>query len=232
MRDFAERYQRLIAFEFPKQHQVAFARSVDIADYYRRHFRATPRTVFVSRTDHVLYDLWWLCHWCNDYQLVPRERIPWLTRMSVLMEQRRSGVTRYKDPLSCEYVLVEDQQRSIRFERDCPNPVWWFDYTRQETGPGGSASEPTEIPDVTVRLHPWVRGGGRLTTHLRCQTAAEFPDYAICLWGLPEDADPTAPIETSARQAIVVRNLQGDWHLVLRFDLVPDAHLELSLRQR
>jgi len=50
MLDFIEKYQWLVAFEFPKRHPVAFARSIDIADYYRRHFRVTPRTVFVSRT--------------------------------------------------------------------------------------------------------------------------------------------------------------------------------------
>jgi hypothetical protein len=232
MRDFVERYQRLIALEFPKRFRVAFARSVDIADYFRRHFPATPRTVFVSRTDHLRYDMWWLCHWCNDYQLVPRERIPWLTRMSVLMAQRRSGVTRYKDPLSCEYVLVEDQRRSIRFERDCPNPIWWFDYTHQEAGPQGSASEPTETPDVTVRLHPWQREAGRLTTQVYLETAAEFPDYAVCLWGLPDDVDPNGPVETTAREAIMARNLQGECHLVLCFDLGPGARIEVNLRRR
>ena len=33
-----------MAFEAPKQHKVAYALSVDIADYYRRHFETTPRT--------------------------------------------------------------------------------------------------------------------------------------------------------------------------------------------
>jgi hypothetical protein len=232
MRGFVEQYQRLIAFDFPKQYRVAFARSIDIADYYRRHFHTTPRTVFVSRTDHLLHDMWWLCHWCNDYQLVPRERIPWLTRMSGLMAQRASGVLRYKDPLSCEFVLVEDHRRSIRFERDCPNPIWWFDYTRQEAGPSGSLSEPTEIPDVTVRLQPWSCAVDRLTTEVRLETEARFADYAICLWGLPDDVDPTAPIETTAAEAVLASNLQGEWHLVLRFDLEPGARLAVSLRRR
>lgn len=233
MRDFVEQYQRLVAFGFPKQHRVAFARSIDIADYFRRHFRVTPRTVFVSSTDHLLHDMWWLCHWCNDYQLIPRQRLPWLTRMSTVMGQRRDGVTRYKDPLSCEYVLVEDQSCSIRFERECPNPIWWFDYTRQEAGPQGSASEPTEIPDVRVRLHPWQRSGAQLATQVALETTARFPGYAICLWGLPEEVDPDAPVVTSARgEAVLARNLAGEWHLVLRFDLEPGARIDLRLGRK
>ena len=77
MLSFVEKYQRLIAFELPKRRHVAFARSIDVADYYRRRFRVTPRTVFVSRTEHLDYDMWWLCTWCNQRILVLRQRIPW-----------------------------------------------------------------------------------------------------------------------------------------------------------
>lgn len=232
MSDFVERYQRLIAFDFPKRYRVVFARSIDIADYYRRHFAATPRTLFVSRTDHVLYDRWWLCHWCNEYHLVPRERLPWETRMSVLMAHRRNGTTRFKDPLSYEYVLVEDQRASIRFERECPNPIWWFDYTQQETGPEGSSIAPVDVPDVSVALSPWRREGNTLVATVRLDTAAEQPDYAICLWGLPPEVDPDAPIETDAREAIMARNLEGEAHLVLRLDLKPGAEVQVRLRCR
>jgi len=227
-----ECYQRLIAFEFPQTRRMAFARSIDIADYFRRHFEATPRTVFVSRTDHVLHDMWWLCHWCNEFNLVTRERLPWQTRMSTLMAQRQSGVTRFKDPLSYEYVLVEDQQASIRFERECPNPIWWFDYQSQEAGPQGSTIAPVEIPDVTVVVAPWREVAGKLQTTIRLETAATVPDYAICLWDLPRDADPEAPVETDATEAIWARNLQDEWHLILRLDLKPGAEVRLTLRRR
>lgn len=232
MAEFVDRYQRLIAFDFPKRHRVVFARSIDIADYYRRHFAATPRTVFVSHTDHVLYDRWWLCHWCNEYHLVPRERLPWDTRMSVLMAHRRNGTTRFKDPLSYEYVLVEDQRASIRFERECPNPIWWFDYTRQETDPEGSTIAPVEVPDVNVVLSPWRREGKTLTATVRLDTAAELPDYTICLWGLPQEVDPAAPVETDAKEAILARNLQNETHLVLRLDLKPGAEVQVRVRCR
>lgn len=59
MHEFVHRYQQFMAFEMPKLQKVAFARSIDIADYYTRHFNRTPRTVFVSKTDHVHYDKWW-----------------------------------------------------------------------------------------------------------------------------------------------------------------------------
>lgn len=104
-----------MAFEFTKEDKLVFARMIGISDYYRRHFRATPRTVFVSKTDHVLYDVWWLCHWARDRRLVPRERIQWLTRISTIMNHRKTEPY-LKDPLSHEHILIEDQKRQMGFE--------------------------------------------------------------------------------------------------------------------
>ena len=226
---FVERYQRFMAFDVPKEYKVAYARSIDIADYYRRHFRVTPRTVFVSKTDHVMYDMWWLNHWCNDGILVPRERIPGDTRISTLMSQRRDNKY-YKDPLSYEYILVEDQRRSIRFERECLNPIWWFDYTQQQRGPEGSSSMHTETPDVDILQSEWVCTDQGLTLNLKMVTDATFPDYAIALWDLPAEfrGDP-ASIQTDAKECIVVWNRDGEYHLVLVFDLEPDAELQVFL---
>ena len=230
MQTFIESYQRLVAFEIPKQHHVAFARSIDIADYYRRHFRVTPRTVFVSRTDHVDYDRWWLCNWCNDGILVPRERIPWDTRISSV-HRLRDTVHPFKDPLAYEYVLVEDQRRQMRFERESPNPIWWFDYTEQPRGPEGSAIDWVKTPDVDILRSNWTCDGGVWTMRLTMQTRATFPDYAICLWGLPVgfSGDRTR-VQTNAQDFILVRNLQDEFHLVLIFDLQPDLELTVSVR--
>jgi hypothetical protein len=231
MLGFVERYQRFMAFEVPKQHKLVYARSIDLADYYRRHFRVTPRTVFVSRTDHVRYDMWWLCHWCNYNVLVPREIIPWETRLSSVFRLRETAYP-FKDPLSYEYVLVEDQQHSIRFERECPNPVWWFDYTRQERGPQGSAIDYVRTPDVDVRRSPWSQDGRGWTITLRLLTSAEFEDYAICLWDLPAAAHPEAArIETNAKEFLLARNTEGEYHLVLFFDLKPNAEIRVTLRE-
>jgi hypothetical protein len=224
---FVERYQRLLAFDFPKQHKVAYARTIDMADYYRRHFKTTPRTVFVSKTDHVQYDMWWLSMWCDGKVLVPRERIPWLTRVSSILSARRQGPY-WKDPLSYEYVLIEDQRRSIRFERECPNPIWWFDYTKPDLRPEGSAIAHTETPDVTVIRSPWIRNKGRMTTTLTMKTNAEFPDYVIVLWGLPDDYKPGMQVDTDAKDYVVARSTEGECHLVLFFDLKPDAQLEVA----
>ena len=228
---FVDRYRRFMAFQVPKEYKVVYARSIDIADYYRRHFRVTPRTVFVSRTDHLMYDMWWLCHWCNEGILIPRERIPWLTRMSTIMERRRTG-TYFKDPLSCEYILVEDQRRSIRFERECPNPIWWFDYALQDRGSNGSKITHTETPDVTVLRSPWKRTGRTATIRLTMQTSAEFPDYAVALWSLPEDFDRQAAIETNAKEHILARNTNGEYHLILFFDLKPGAEIQVRIARR
>lgn len=231
MPGFVERYQRFMAFDVPKEYKVVYARSVDIADYYRRHFHVTPPTIFVSKTGHVMYDMWWLCHWANDRVLVPREKIPWFTRASSLMSQRRASRT-FKDPLSYETILVEDQRRSIRFERECPNPIWWFDYTQQECGPQGSSITHVETPDVDVLRSEWAELGQGLTLTLKMVTEASFRDYAIALWDLPPRfrGDP-ASVRTNAKECIVVRNRDGEYHLVLVFDLEPGAELQISVNE-
>ena len=228
---FVERYQRFLAFDVPKAYKVAYTRSIDIADYYRRHFKVTPRTVFVSTTDHVMYDMWWLNHWAGDRILVPRERIPWGTRISTVMAQRRAP-RHFKDPLSYEYILVEDQRRSIRFERECPNPIWWFDYTQQERTPKGSAISHVETPDVDVVPSEWTHTDQGLTLRLKMVTEATFPDYAIALWDLPREfrGDPKS-IRTNAKECIVVRNRDGEHHLILVFDLEPDVELRVSVNE-
>jgi hypothetical protein len=230
MLQFVERYQRLVAFELPKQHRVVFARTLDIADYYRRHFPSTPRTVFVSKTDHLLHDMWWLCTWCGDGVLVPRETIPWDTRPSSVFRVRDT-LQPCKDPLSCEYVLIEDQQRQMRFERECPNPIWWFDYTQQEVGPEGSHITYTRTPDVIVRRSGWIRDGDRLTMRLHITSPAEFPNYALCLWAIPApfSADRTR-VDTTAKDFILVKNTAGEFHLVLLFDLVREMELVVNVR--
>jgi hypothetical protein len=229
MPEFVERYQRFVAFELPKQFRVVFARSIDIADYYRRHFELTPRTVFSSKTDHLLYDRWWLCNWCARSELITLDRLPWDTRLSSVFDTRER-VHPFKDPLSCEYLLVEDHRRSIRFERECPNPIWWFDYTQQERGPQGSAIAHTRTPDVTVLGSAWERTAAGAAMTLTMQTQARFPNYAVCLWALPADLQPAAErIETTAKEFVLARNADGESHLVLCFDLEPGAQVRVRL---
>jgi hypothetical protein len=63
------------------------------------------------------------------------------------------------------------------------------------------------------------------------RTQASFPNYAICLWGLPVpfSADRSR-IATNAKDFIAVKNTSGESHLVLLFDLKPDAELTVSVR--
>ena len=138
MRRFVEQYQCFVAFDLPKRRIAVFARSVDLADYYRRHFESTPRTVFSSSTLCLHYDLWWHQDWSAYQHLTTVERFPWQTRMSQVMRLRETG-HRFTQPLSQEYLLVEDQKRQMRFERECSNPIWWLDYSVQETSPEGSS---------------------------------------------------------------------------------------------
>ena len=231
--EWTERLLRLLAFRITKEHPLAFARSLDIADYYRRHFPVTPTTVFVSATDHLEYDRRWLVGWNNHGVSVTRDRLPWETRSSDMRVASRSGPVAhllpqsaesppviFKDPLSTEYILVEDQHRQVRFERACPLPVWYFDYTEQDERPEGSSITPTVTPDVRLGTPMWSRSVDGLSTELSVTSAAAFPNYALALWGLPGDYEPAGwRIETNADRHLLARNTNGEHHLVLLFDL-------------
>ncbi len=239
--EFVDRWQRLVAFDFTREYKLVFARSIDIADYYRRHFEVTPRTVFSSKTGHAIYDAWWNCEWGRTFNLRTRERIPWLTRISTIMKERKSGatvsyvnlvsgkeVTAYaitKDPLSSEHLLIEDQRRSIRFERDSPNPIWWFEYSTQDPGEKGGKISHTETPDVDVIRSEW-SGDADRTVKLKMVTNAEFKDYAIALWGVPvQFSMDRSRIKTDAKDFVLAKNTDGEFHIVLFFDLKPDTEL-------
>jgi hypothetical protein len=237
---FIERYQRLLAFELPKKYKLAFTRSIDMVDYFRRHFKVTPQTVFASKTKHLLYDAWWTHGSLNNYGVVcAPERIPWSTRISTVRKMRetavlpdKQGILPLKDPLSCEYILIEDQKRQIRFERECPNPIWWFDYTREQQGDKGSLIGAVETPDVMIiRSQSFSQDTG-LTIKLKMKTQSSFTEYAIALWGLPIDYK-TSPedISTTAQSYTLAKNVDGETHMILYFDLTPDAELQVVLRK-
>ncbi|MDD4891226.1 MAG: hypothetical protein PHU85_14995 [Phycisphaerae bacterium] len=235
---FIERYQRLVAFELPRKYKLAFTRSIDMVDYYRRHFKATPRTVFVSKTRHLLYDAWWTQGSLSNYGVVcAPDRIPWGTRMSTVRKMRETPVLPdkkdflpLKDPLSCEFILIEDQKRQMRFERECPNPIWWFDHTREERRGAGSVVNAFETPDVTILRNQSYEKDTGLKITLTMKTQAVFPGYAVALWNLPIDyrVDATA-IRTTAQSYMLAKNTDGETHMVLWFDLKPDATVEVLL---
>ena len=241
--DWAERLQKLIAFRLTKETSLAFARSIDIADYYRRHFENTPTTVFVSQTDHLDYDRHWLVGWHSHAVGVTQDKIPWDVGASDLRVASRSGLVAHledqggetapdlcKDPLSTEYILIEDQHRQVRFERESPIPVWYFDYTDQISGPVGSEIAHTVIPVARIDYPEWVKGEYGLSTEVSITSDAPFSDYAIAVWGLPGDYDPiTWTISTSAKRHILARNTLGENHLVLFFDLERNQTLDIHL---
>jgi len=236
---FIERYQRLVAFELPKKYKLVFTRSIDMVDYYRRHFKVTPRTVYVSKSKHLLYDSWWRGP-LNNYGVVyTPERIPWSTRLSTVRKMRETavfpafqGTMPFKDSLSCEYILIEDQNRQVRFERECPNPIWWFDYTREQRNDKGSFISAVETPDVMIiRSQSFSQDTG-LTIKLTMKTQASFPGYAIALWDLPIDyKTPPEDIATTAQSYTLAKNVDGETHMVLYFDLKPSAEVQIVLRK-
>ena len=240
MAPFIERYQRFVGFELPRQYNLVFARSIDLVDYYRRHYRVTPRTVFVSKTRHLLYDAWWTQGSLNNYGVVyTPERIPWGTRISTARKMRETPVfpdkkafLPLKDALSCEYILVEGQGRQIRFERECPNPIWWFDYTREQRNEKGSFVRAVETPDVMILRSQSFSPDAGLTIRLTLKAQSSFTGYAIVLWGLPIDyRTPPEEISTTAHSYTLAKNVDGETHMILYFDLKPNAELQVVLRK-
>jgi hypothetical protein len=71
-----------------------------------------------------------------------------------------------------------------------------------------------------------------LTIKLQMKTQASFPGYAIALWGLPIDykTDPD-DISTTAQSYTLAKNVDGETHMILYFDLAPDAELQVVLRK-
>jgi len=228
-----------LAFRFPKDYKLAFARSLDIAEYYKRHFPATPQTIFVSKTDDIDYDHWWMAGYAHNRILSTTQKIPWATRVPTLEYQRSLRKKEhyvYKDALSCEYIVIEDQHRSMRFERECPNPIWWFDYTRQEEeiGPNGSTITWVAMPEVIIQQSKWQKSKLGSKKTLKMVTESRFSDYAIALWDLPGKfnlAPDPRRIKTSAniKKFILAKNKDNEYHLVLFFDLVPKCELNVII---
>jgi hypothetical protein len=76
----------------------------------------------------------------------------------------------------------------------------------------------------------WVRKGDHTKGTFRMRTEATINDYAIAVWNVPADGDRLPGVETNAKDAVLVRNTDGEVHLVLSFDLKPDCELAVTLR--
>ena len=74
-----------------------------------------------------------------------------------------------------------------------------------------------------------------LRLDLRMLTEAEFPDYAIAIWELPDEfarSPKLFKVETNAKEFVLAKNTDGEYHMVLFFDLVPDFVLEVTLKSQ
>ncbi len=241
--EWIERLQECLAFRLTKEYPLSFARSLDVADYYHRHFPVTPTTIFVSETDHLEYDRHWLVGWNNHRVNVTEDFLAWKTSIADLRVASPSGPVAhltsqfvespsdvFKDPLSTENILVENQHRQVRFERMCPLPVWYFDYTEQAAGPNGSEIKHVTTPDVRIKPPAWRKDEAGLSTDLQVTADAAFPNYAIVVWGVPREFDPsTWGIETTAKSHLLARNSKDENHLVLWFNLQQSQTIQVRL---
>lgn len=234
---FAEAYLRFMAFEAPKTNKLVFSRTLDMADYFRRHYTATPRTVFVSKTDHALYDGWWSGDRWHTKMTLRNRWLAWDTKPSSMRQLREAlggispAMARNKDKRAEELIVVEDQKRSLRFERECIFPIWWFDYTpAARTEKGSPALECVDIPDLDVDRSDWVSTEEDVTMSLKIKSEQEIEDFPICLWGIPANWEPElSKIQTNAEEVIPVKNTDGEFHLVLFCNLKKETELRVRI---
>ena len=80
---------------------------------------------------------------------------------------------------------------------------------------------------------PWQKQTSGYKMELKMETAGNFENYAIALWELPapfaQNPDPER-IQTNAKEFVLVKNTDGEYHMVLFFDLAPDYVLNVELQ--
>jgi len=113
-----------------------------------------------------------------------------------------------------------------------------MDYTDQKPVPvgvsGGQESGNfityTETPDVLIARTGWTQTHDGQMITLTMKTQAEFRDYAIALWNVPMAyTNDRSRIKTNAKDFILVKNTAGQCHLVLFFDLKPNAQIQILI---
>ena len=229
MREFVDRYRRFAAFEATKQYPLVYTRSIDITDYYRRHFNrrrgpssSARRTICPTTSGGSATGA---ARDCSSPKIASPGIHP-STRSSCAASRGRAPKTRCRWS-TCSWKTTGGPCDS---SDECPNPIWWFDYTQQEKGPRGSAIAHTETPKVEVQRSGWVRDGDCRRMILHMHTTASMPDYAVAIWDLPQEFQgDRAKVRTNAKEFIVAWNREREYRLILFFDLKPDAELTVSL---
>ena len=116
----------------------------------------------------------------------------------------------------------------MRFERACPKPLWRFEYQNQIISDKGSKVENAAIPDIYISEPKWRKENDTWKLKLWMRTGEKYNDYAITVWDLPQ-FDTQKPIKTNAKEYHLVYNTDGEYHLVLVFDLTPGKIIEVEL---
>ena len=81
-----------------------------------------------------------------------------------------------------------------------------------------------------IRADKILKNGG-LSIRLQMLTTTAFENYAVCIWGLPRRfTTKNLDVKTNAKEYIVAANTDGECHLILFFDLVPDIEVGVTLR--
>lgn len=236
---FVEQYLRFMAFEAPKRFPLVYSRTLDMVDYFRRHYPVTPRTVYVSKTEHPLYDGWWSGDRMHLRFTLRNRSLAWNSQPSTLRRLRESlgeinpVMQRNKDKRAEELIVVEDQRRSLRFERESLYPIWWFDYTQPpRTDQGSPALQCVDIPDLQLERSAWTREQGDLVLTLKIKSPREIDSFPICLWDVPAARKPAASeIHADADEVIVAQNTDGEVHLVLVVNLKRQTDVRVRIAE-
>ncbi len=98
--------------------------------------------------------------------------------------------------------------------------------------PSAQRSEIKHVTTPDVRIEPpvWRKDEAGLSTDLQVTADAAFPNYAIVVWGVPREFDPsTWGIETTAKSHLLARNSKDENHLVLWFNLQQSQTIQVRL---
>ncbi len=214
------------AFVLTQKYPVVFTRGVDIADYLRSH-PASRRRIMSSITHDWLYDRFWAPEWCNAGVDVHCGVRPFNSSLADI-RARRPFI--WAKPAARELIYYEDARHQCRFEYACPKPLLWYPYDdRQPRGElEGRPEKVISDPDIVM-----VRtlSADRFEVRYQITGGRPFAGYKVAVWDIPREFVGW-PMETNAREFILVENSDGDYRGILVIDLEPAMTVFLSFHKR
>jgi len=211
------------AFEHARKYGIVFARCVDIADYLRDHPTPQPRRVLSSITHDWPYDRVWSPEWCNELVDVHRGVLAFNDSLAEI-RSRRPFI--WAKPTSRELIYYEDSEHQCRFEYACPKPLLWYAYDDRRPRAKFCGRSECDVPDPVIDMTTRISEESFEVCY-RIKDSASFADYKLAVWDIPREF-ACCPLQTNAKEFILVENSDGDCRGILVADLEPGTVVSLS----